>query len=116
MSVRVDVKSGCHRKTQQVQPDGTGREFQHLTRGDLRAERRGEVSRGHSSDEASVMGVERRAEGPGSRPQTFPCRREQFRGTSGRCNSGSHPGAGAIKAEWSSVAMVLGGASEDGSG
>ena len=30
MSVRVDVKSGCHRKTHLVEPGGSGRKFQFL--------------------------------------------------------------------------------------
>jgi hypothetical protein len=44
-------------ETREVEPSGTGRKMQHLTRGDLcgaerQAERSGEVSRGHSSEEA----------------------------------------------------------------
>ena len=54
MSVRGNAKSKGHRKTHQVEPDGTGpkRMFMHLTRGDLRRESGGEVSRGRSSEES----------------------------------------------------------------
>lgn len=51
MSVRENAKSNCHRKTHLVEPGGTGREFMHLTRGDLLRESAGEVSRGRSSGE-----------------------------------------------------------------
>ena len=61
MSVLGSAKSNRHRKTHRVEPDGTGRKFMHLTRGGLDAERRPEVSRGHSSDEARENG---RSEGP----------------------------------------------------
>ena len=53
MSVRLNAKSQSHRKTHQVEPDGTGRKFMHLTRGDLWRESAGEVSRGRSSEEAA---------------------------------------------------------------
>jgi len=41
-------------ETREVEPGGTGRKIQHLTRGELRraAMGSGEVSRGHSSEEA----------------------------------------------------------------
>jgi hypothetical protein len=53
MSVLGNAKSDRHRKTHQVEPGGTGpNEFMHLTRGDLRCESGGEVSRGRSSEEA----------------------------------------------------------------
>jgi len=54
ISMRENAKSNCHRKTHQVEPDGTGpkKVFMHLTRGGLRGESRGEVSRGRSSEEA----------------------------------------------------------------
>ena len=54
MSVRENAKSNCHRKTHRVEPDGPGRKFMHLTRGDLPCESRGEVSRGRSSAEGRV--------------------------------------------------------------
>lgn len=38
MSVLVDTKSNRHRKTQKVEPDGTGRKFEHLTRGELQGQ------------------------------------------------------------------------------
>jgi len=52
MSVLGNAKSKCHRKTHQVEPDGAGRKFRHLTRGDLPCASKGEVSRDHSSAEA----------------------------------------------------------------
>jgi len=52
MSVLGNAKSNCHQKTHRVEPDGTGRKFTHLTRGDLRRESAGEVSRGRSSEDA----------------------------------------------------------------
>ena len=54
ISVLGNAKSDRHRKTHQVEPDGTGpkRMFMHLTRGDLRRESGGEVSRGRSSKDA----------------------------------------------------------------
>ena len=54
ISMLGNAKSNRHRKTHQVEPDGTGpkRMFMHLTRGDLRRESGGEVSRGRSSEEA----------------------------------------------------------------
>ena len=54
MSVRENAKSNCHRKTHRVEPDGAGRKFMHLTRGGLRRESAGEVSRGRSSEDARV--------------------------------------------------------------
>src|SRR5690606_2548779 len=52
MSVLENAKSNRHQKTHRVEPDGTGRKFTHLTRGDLWRESAGEVSRGRSSEEA----------------------------------------------------------------
>ena len=52
MSVRGNTKSKGHRKAYLVEPYGTGRKFMHLTRGGLRAERHGGVSRSHSSEDA----------------------------------------------------------------
>jgi hypothetical protein len=52
MSVLGNAKSKSHRKTHQVEPDGTGRKFMHLTRGDLARESAGEVSRGRSSEDS----------------------------------------------------------------
>jgi hypothetical protein len=51
-SVLGNAKSNRHRKTHRVEPDGTGREFTHLTRGGLRRESAGGVSRGRSSEES----------------------------------------------------------------
>jgi len=53
MSVLGNAKSKSHRKTHQVEPDGTeSKMFMHLTRGELRWESSGEVSRGRSSEES----------------------------------------------------------------
>lgn len=54
MSVLGNAKSKLHRKTHQVEPDGTDpkRMFMHLTRGDLLRESAGEASRGRSSEDA----------------------------------------------------------------
>jgi hypothetical protein len=52
ISVLGNVKSNCHRKTHRVEPDGTGRKFTHLNRGDLWRESTGEVSRCRSSEDA----------------------------------------------------------------
>ena len=52
MSVLENAKSNRHRKTHLVEPDGTGRKFMHLTRGDLPRESAGEVSRGRSSEDS----------------------------------------------------------------
>jgi hypothetical protein len=52
MSVLANAKSNRHRKTHRVEPEGAGRMFRPLTRGDPRPERAGEVSRGRSSVEA----------------------------------------------------------------
>lgn len=54
MSVRENAKSNCHQKTHRVEPDGTGRKFMPLTRGDLWRESAGEVSRGRSSEDARL--------------------------------------------------------------
>jgi hypothetical protein len=52
MSVLENAKSDPHRKTRKVEPDGRGRKFTHLTRGDLLCESMGGVSRGRSSEDA----------------------------------------------------------------
>ena len=52
MSVLVNTKSDRHRKTQEVEPDETGRKFEHLTRGELLGESQAAVSRGRSSEES----------------------------------------------------------------
>jgi len=58
MSVLENTKSNCHRKTHLVEPDGAGRKFMHLTRGELLRESAGAVSRGRSSEDSR-----RKAEG-----------------------------------------------------
>jgi hypothetical protein len=54
ISMLENAKSNRHRKTHQVEPDGTGQKFMHLTRGDLWRESAGEVSRGRSSEDARL--------------------------------------------------------------
>lgn len=61
MSVLANAKSKSHRKTHRVEPDGTGREFTHLTRGGLTRESAPGVSRGRSSED--VRGNPGRAKG-----------------------------------------------------
>jgi hypothetical protein len=51
-SMLVNTKSNRHRKTQEVEPDDTGRNIGHLTRGDLLGESPAEVSSGRSSEES----------------------------------------------------------------
>jgi len=70
MSVPINTKSKSYRKTHQVELGGAGRKFWHLTWGDLRHESAGEVSRGRSSEEVPVMGMEQRAEESRSLNQT----------------------------------------------
>ncbi len=84
MSVLGNTKSNRYRKTHQVELGGTGRKFWRLTWGDLRYESAGEVSRGRSSEEIPVMGMERRAEESGSLIQTRLTGSEQHFETSGR--------------------------------
>ena len=50
-SVLENAKSNCHRKTHRVEPVGPDRKCTHLTRGGLRRESAGGVSRGRSSEE-----------------------------------------------------------------
>ena len=54
MSMLENAKSNCHRKTHRVEPDGAGRKFMHLTRGELPCESRGAVSRGRRSEDRRV--------------------------------------------------------------
>ena len=75
MSVLGNTKSNRYRKTHHVEPDGTGRKFWNLTRGDLQHENEGEVSRSHSSEEVPVMGTERRVEE--SRSQNYNAHSKQ---------------------------------------
>jgi len=103
MSVLGNAKSNKHRKTRPVEPGGTGRKFMQLTRGDLRRESGGEVSRGRSSEENR-----RKAEGAKGRrtterateiglrkpgEETFETRRErQHRQLPALANAGSAAG------------------------
>jgi hypothetical protein len=54
MSMLENAKSNRHRKTHRVEPDGAGRKFMHLTRGELPCESRGAVSRGRSGEDRRV--------------------------------------------------------------
>jgi hypothetical protein len=103
MSVRENAKSNRHRKTHRVEPDGTGRMFTHLTRGDLRRESGGGVSSGRSSEES-------RRKAAGAKGQRTKRERstdrldqggEQDDETTGRSNCGSHPVGGREERRWS---------------
>ncbi len=101
ISVLGNAKSNRHRKTHQVEPDGPEpKMFMHLTRGDLRRENGGEVSRGRSSEEVPVMGMERRAKESRSLNQPRLIGSEKYFETSGRGNCGRHPLAGKEQTEW----------------
>ena len=94
ISVLANAKSNRHRKTHRVEPDGAGREFRHLTRGDLQRENAGEVSRGRSSEDA--RGNPRGAKGRRDREkrdrQTAPqARARRTAKRAGRDNYGRHP-------------------------
>ncbi len=98
ISVLGNAKSNCHRKTHRVEPDGTGRKFTHLTRGDLWRESTGEVSRGRSSEDA--WGNPRRAKGRRSQGRR---RRQTSRvvGRDGRATSETRfPASDAGLGEW----------------
>ena len=72
MSVLENAKSNRHRKTHRVDPDGTGRKFMHLTRGDLPRESAGEVSRGRSSQEGRESGWSEGPKNPGRQSTDRP--------------------------------------------
>jgi hypothetical protein len=80
-SMLGNAKSNRHRKTQEVEPDDTGRNIGHLTRGDLSGE-----SLAQKSAEAVVVKKagesrkERRAKEPRDRPtgRTLEKRSEKF--------------------------------------
>ncbi|QBC28783.1 hypothetical protein U737_18760 [Methylomonas sp. LW13] len=99
MSVPCNTKSNRYRKTHQVELGGTGGKFWHLTWGDLRHENAGEVSRGRSSEEVPVMGMEQRAEESSSLNQTRLIGRAEYFETSGRGNCGHHPLGGKSKSK-----------------
>ncbi len=93
-SVRVNAKSNRHRKTHRVEPDGTGREFTHLTRGGLRRENAGEVSRCHSSEDArgNPSGAKGRRDREERDRRTAPqARARRTSKRTGRDNYGRHP-------------------------
>jgi len=90
MSVLGNTKSNGYRKTHQVEFGGTGRKFWHLSWGDLQHESVGEVSRSRSSEEVSVMGMERRAEESRSLIQARLTGREQYFETSARYRSATN--------------------------
>ena len=92
MSVLGSAKSNRHRKTHRVEPDGAGRKFMHLTRGGLPRESAGEVSRGHSSEEAPRKRGRAKGQRTNRRKSTSP-RQDRGRGVirndmgSGNCGS-----------------------------
>ena len=87
MSVLENAKSNRHRKTHLVEPDGAGRKFMHLTRGDLRRENAGEVSRGRSSEERRVTAAGAKGRRAGQARSTDRLRSD------GRGVFRNHPGA-----------------------
>jgi len=94
MSVLASAKSNRHRKTHRVEPDGTGREFTHLTRGGLPGESAAGVSRGHSSEETRVTagGAKgRRDRARRDRRTAPPVRARRTPKQAGRDNYGRHP-------------------------
>lgn len=99
MSVLGNTKSNRYRKTHRVELDGTGRKFWHLSWEDLRHESAGEVSRGRSSEEVPVMGMERRAEESGSIIQTRLTGSLQYSETRGCCcDAANYPLGGGTEA------------------
>ncbi len=110
MSMRANTKSNSYRRTHQVELGGTGRKFWHLSWGDLQHESDGEVSRGRSSEEVPVMGMERRAEESGSLIQTRLTGSEQYFETSGRCcDAANHPLGGETDARWIPCGSIIAG-------
>ena len=96
--------------THQVELGGTGRKIWHLSWGDLQHESDGEVSRGRSSEEAPVMGMERRAEESGPLIQTRLTGSEQYFETSGRCcDAANHPLGGETDARWIPCGSIIAG-------
>jgi hypothetical protein len=93
MSVLGNAKSDCHRKTHEVELDGTGQPYWHLTRGDLVHESEREVSRVRSSEEAGrkAGGAKgRRVTRAGPEPSSLAKASRRLK-DEGRCNIGSHP-------------------------
>lgn len=101
-SVLGNAKSNSHRKTHRVEPDGTGRKFTHLTRGGLLRENVGEVSRGHSSENAreNPGGAKGRRDRARRDRRTAPrVRARRAPKPAGRDNYGRHP-AGRERVGW----------------
>ena len=105
VGTRTGSEAGCGRRagweqrspiviqTHQVEPGGARGQIQHLTRGDLLGESRGEVSRGRSSEEVRQCGW---SEGPKNQGTELGKRlRNRARNPifPGRDNYGSHPGS-----------------------
>lgn len=102
ISVLGNAKSNCHRKTHEVELDGAGRKYMHLTRGDLAHENEREVSTVRSSEEAyrKASGAKgRRVTRTGHDPNSLQeaSRRSKDKG---RCNCGSHPLRRGMLDEW----------------
>ena len=94
MSVLANAKSNRHEKTHQVEPDGTGRKYTHLTRGGLRRESAAGVSRGRSSEEPRVTagGAKgRRVRARRDRRTAPSVRARRAPKRTGRDNHGRHP-------------------------
>ncbi len=102
MSVLANAKSESHRKPHWVELDGAGRKYRHLTQGDLRPERAGEVSKVRSSEEAyrKASGAKgRRVTRTGHDPNSLQQASRRSK-DEGRCNCGSHPLRRGMLDEW----------------
>lgn len=111
MSVRGSAKSDRHRKTHLVEPDGTGRESMHLTRGDLGGRSPREVSSGHSSEEG--LGNEAGAKGQRttkerSVSELWRSGRIERRSTRGVATAATTPGGGACVRGWNPAQVRAG--------
>jgi hypothetical protein len=96
MSVLANAKSDRHRKPYEVEPGDLARKFTSLTRGDLRSESPGEVSRGRSSVEAPRKWGGAKGQRTTERAPAFGLRVSggQASETEGRGNCGHYPSGG----------------------
>jgi group II intron reverse transcriptase/maturase len=115
MSVLVDTKSNRHRKTQKVEPGGTGRKFEHLTRGEL--QRWEPQQQSAEVIVAKKVGENRKSEGPKNQETDQPNKlwqpeRVVTRNSLGATKSTSQT-AQEEKEEWNSTGTERGGASPE---
>jgi hypothetical protein len=108
MSVLGNAKSKPHRKTHEVELDGAGRKYVHLTRGDLAHESGREVSRVRSSEEAwRKAGAAKARRVTRAGPETSPRQEASRRSKSERRgNGGSHPCGAGHWGEWILIRMT----------